>query len=92
MPPASTGHSFRAAWLGGSPGHDFVDPNYEAANAAIAAGSRPPSRAADGDRAGQSPSLGWRPGELEQCLEGYGFRGLLLDNEAEGFCTRICDC
>jgi predicted TIM-barrel fold metal-dependent hydrolase len=72
-------------WLGGSPGHDFVDPNYEAANAAIAAGvARHPERLTGIARVNPKFGVAARR-ELEQCLEGYGFRGLLLDNEAEGF-------
>jgi hypothetical protein len=78
---------FAPDWLG-STDEDFVDPNYEEANAAIASGS-----AKYQDRlipfARVNPKFGSRATtEFERCLTGYGFRGLYLSNVAEGFSYR----
>jgi predicted TIM-barrel fold metal-dependent hydrolase len=72
-------------WVGGSTGSDFVDPNYESANAAIARGmSAFPKRIIGIARV--NPKFGSRAvGEFRRCLTEYGFRGLYLNNESEGF-------
>ena len=72
-------------WFGGTPGHDFIDPNYEQANAAIAEGvRRHPGRLVGVARV--NPKFGSQAVvELEKCLATYGCRGLHLDNESEAF-------
>jgi predicted TIM-barrel fold metal-dependent hydrolase len=72
-------------WFGGTPGNDFVDPNYEQANAAIADGVRRHPRRLVGV-ARVNPKFGSRAvAELEKCLTAYSCRGLHLDNESEAF-------
>lgn len=71
-------------WMGGSAGHDFIDPNYEAANAAINAGIKKyPKRLIGVARV--NPKFGSQAmRELEKCFKQYGFRGLYLENASEG--------
>ncbi len=83
---ALTGLSVSAPrWLGGTPGNDFIDPNYELANAAIAEGvARHPRRLVGMARV--NPKFGSAAvREFERCLDSYGFRGLHLNNESEAF-------
>lgn len=72
-------------WLGGSASHDFVDPNYEQANSAIAEGvRRRPDRLIGVARV--NPKFGSAASaELEKCLRDHNCRALLLDNESEAF-------
>ena len=72
-------------WVGGSAGSDFVDPNYERANAEIAQGViNFPARFIGIARV--NPKFGSRAvAELRRCVTEYGFRGLYLNNESEGF-------
>lgn len=76
---------FAPSWLGGSEEEDFIDPSYEAANAAVAeAVSANPNRLTG--FAHINPKFGKAAArELERCFDEYGFRGLRLDNEADGF-------
>ncbi len=76
---------FAPSWQGGADGTDFIDPNYEQANAAIAEGVR-----THGDRligfARVNPKYGSKAvDELKRCFEDYGFRGLHLNNTNEWF-------
>jgi uncharacterized protein len=72
-------------WVGGSAGHDFVDPNYEQANAAIAQGMKDYPKRIIG-LARVNPKFGSRAvAELRKCITEYKFRGLYLNNESEGF-------
>jgi predicted TIM-barrel fold metal-dependent hydrolase len=71
-------------WLGGTAAKDFVDPNYEAANEAIAEGIRKhPDRLIGIARV--NPKCGsLAVAELDKCLTRRGFKGLYLDNAGEG--------
>ena len=76
---------FAPNWLGGSGGTDFIDPNYEVANAAIATGVRSyPDRLVGFARV--NPKLGSAAvAELERCFVEYRFQGLHLNNTNEWF-------
>lgn len=76
---------FAPTWQGGWDGDDFVDPAYEAANEAVAnAVKAHPSRLIGFARV--HPKFGKRAvRELIRGFEEYGFKGLKLDNEADGF-------
>jgi predicted TIM-barrel fold metal-dependent hydrolase len=71
-------------WMGGSAGRDFIDPNYEQANAMIADGvTKYPKRLVGVARV--NPKFGRQAvAELEKCLHTYEFRGMYLENAAEG--------
>lgn len=73
------------SWEGGWDGNDFVDPDYRRANEAIAdAVQRHPGRLVGVARV--NPKFGNDAvRELERCFTDYGFRGLKLNNEADGF-------
>lgn len=72
-------------WQGGSDGRDFVDPNYERANEAIAQGLRRYPRRLIGF-ARVNPKFGAQAvRELDRCLDDYGFRGLHLNSANESF-------
>lgn len=77
---------FAPDWLG-STTFDFIDPNYEQANAAIAEGAKAhPNRLIPFARV--APKFGSRAkAELDRCLAS-GFRGLFVSNVAEGFSYR----
>jgi hypothetical protein len=72
-------------WHGGWAGVDFVDPNYETGNSAIAEAVR----AFRGRLIGfarVNPKFGRGAArELRRCFEEYGFRGLFLNSEADGY-------
>jgi predicted TIM-barrel fold metal-dependent hydrolase len=71
-------------WLGGNVGNDFIDPNYEQANRALAQGvQKHPTRLTGVARV--NPKYGKAAAaELERCLGEYAFKGLYLDNAGEG--------
>jgi uncharacterized protein len=73
------------SWEGGWDGAEFADPDYRRANQAIAAEvQRHPDRLIGVGRV--NPKFGAEAvRELERCLTEYGFRGLKLNNEADGF-------
>ena len=77
--------AFAPSWQGGSRGEDFIDPNYQRANAAIAEGARSyPDRLVGFARV--NPKFGSQAvKELERCFVEYGFRGLHLNNTHEWF-------
>lgn len=72
-------------WQGGWNGEDFLDPGYEAANAAIAEAVRKyPDRLIGFGRV--NPKFGGAAvRELERCFKAYGLKGLKLNNEGDGF-------
>jgi uncharacterized protein len=72
-------------WVGGTAQQDFIDPNYELANVAIAAGVKQhPTRFTGIARV--NPRFGSAAvAELRRCLVDHGFRGLHLNNESESF-------
>src|SRR5688500_120175 len=71
-------------WLGGTLQQDFIDPNYERANAAIAEAVKAyPSRLVGCARV-DAKFGSQAAAELEKCLRTYGFRGLYLDNHGDG--------
>jgi predicted TIM-barrel fold metal-dependent hydrolase len=76
---------FAPSWNGGWDGVDFNDPSYERANAAVAEAVHAyPDRFIGFARV--NPKFGSAAiRELRRCFEDYGFRGLKLDNEADGF-------
>jgi predicted TIM-barrel fold metal-dependent hydrolase len=76
---------FAPSWQGGSGGTDFIDPNYERANAAIAEGVKKfPERLIGFGRV--NPKFGAQAvKELKRCFSDYGFRGLHLNNTNEWF-------
>jgi hypothetical protein len=76
---------FAPSWQGGSDGQDFIDPNYERANLAIAEGvRRHPQRLVGFARV--NPKFGSQAlRELERCFAEYGFKGLHLNNTNEWF-------
>lgn len=76
---------FAPSWQGGSGGTDFIDPNYERANLAIAEGVRAhPERLVGFARV--NPKFGSQAtAELERCFADYGFQGLHLNNTNEWF-------
>lgn len=76
---------FAPSWRGGWDGEDFVDPTYERANAAIAeAVAAYPARLVGFGRVNPKYGKG-AVTELARCFREYRFRGLKLDNEADGF-------
>ncbi len=76
---------FAPSWQGGWDDTDFNDPAYERANAAVAeAVNAHPDRFIGFGRV--NPKFGSAAvAELERCFGEYSFRGLKLDNEADGF-------
>jgi predicted TIM-barrel fold metal-dependent hydrolase len=76
---------FAPSWQGGADGVDFIDPNYERANQAVAEGvRRHPERLVGFARV--NPKFGSQAvRELERCFSEYGFRGLHLNNTNEWF-------
>lgn len=72
-------------WRGGPDGSDFIDPNYERANAAIAEGVKTfPDRLIGFARV--NPKFGTQAvREIDRCLDEYGFRGLHLNSTSESF-------
>jgi predicted TIM-barrel fold metal-dependent hydrolase len=76
---------FAPDWNGGTLSDDFIDPNYELANAAVAEGTKKyPKRLIGFARV--DPRFGSRArAELEKCLDQYGFKGLYLSNVGEAF-------
>jgi uncharacterized protein len=76
---------FAPAWQGGWDGTDFNDPSYEKANASVAEAVRlHPDRFIGFARVNPKFGAG-AVRELRRCFDEYGFRGLKLDNEADGF-------
>lgn len=76
---------FAPNWQGSSDGTDFIDPDYQRANAAVADGvHRYPDRLIGFARI--NPKFGTGAvKELERCFSEYGFQGLHLNNTNEWF-------
>lgn len=71
-------------WLGGRARADFVDPEYEVANSVIGEGARRhPDRIIPFARI--SPKFGSLASQQLDRLLDHGFRGVYLDNAADGF-------